>query len=176
MTCDPDWLVDRPMREGAAVLRDKECGLSGKCHAELKVRQDRVIIIQQAPFSSPPLPPFPSQTLPHYAAPCLPSLSRHTINSTSFSKFLPTATYKCTHPPHSPCKYEYCTACTRTHTHKHTQTHTHTHTLTSWVPEWLSLRLSSRAFCNRDSSPWRQRCSCRGGIVTSSTLTRRQWA
>lgn len=101
-----------------------------------------------------------------------PSPTVRTINSTPFSKCLPAATYKCTRPPlHA--NVHSCSMRAPTHT----QTHAHVFKLTSSrVPDWLSLLLSSRAFCNRDSSPWRQHCSCRGGIVTSSTLSPRQWA
>lgn len=96
--------------------------------------------------------------------PCLVVCS---LYSTSFSKCLPATTYKCIRPPFHTNSHS-CSM--RVPTHMASIACTHIFELTSCVSDWLSRRLSSRAFCNSDSSPWRQRCSCRGGIVTSSAL------
>ena len=66
---DSDRLFDGPMSKGATRY---ESMLSGKCHAELKVRRDKVIVIQQASLS--PLSQLSSvsrSNLPHYADLCL---------------------------------------------------------------------------------------------------------
>lgn len=96
--------------------------------------------------------------------PCLVVCS---LYSTSFSKCLPATTYKCIRPPFHTNSHS-CSM--HVPTHMASIVYRHIFELTSCVSDWLSLRLSSRAFCNSDSSPWRQRCSCRGGIVTSSAL------
>ena len=75
-------------------------------------------------------------------------------------------------PPTFPCK---CVLMYHACAHTHHPAHTRVFKPTSHVPDWLSRRLSSSAFCNSESSPWRQRCSCRGGIVTSSALPSRHW-
>lgn len=151
--------------------------LSGKCHAELKVRHDRVIIIQQAPLSLLSAFYCLSQHSIIRLFCCLfyfifrlvvhPCLVVCSLYSTSFSKCLPATTYKCIHPPFHTNSHS-CSM--HVPTHMASIAYTHIFELTSCVSDWLSLRLSSRAFCNSDSSPWRQRCSCRGGIVTSSAL------
>lgn len=98
------------------------------------------------------------------------------ISFLSFSSQYFTQLYSaCRKPPTNklaPVSVQVCTKVPVKTNTLHLPTHTLSSTLilklTSCVPDWLSLRLSSRAFCSSESSPWRQRCSCGGGAVTSS--------